>query len=188
MLILTAEAERTAAAEGREARAHAATYGRLPRWPQGIRSCMLRLHPVPSNIGVSRDFAANILGVWDSAGWSTLAVADEIKIMVSEFMTNAIQATNQLNVSDRWLLSCRLVLTVRGVSVEVTDRSPYAPVIREPDDEAEGGRGLRIIDEFTDGQWGWVWIPNTAGKLVWGEIKVLRKNQRPVSPNCAVGT
>lgn len=54
MSILTAEAEQTAAAEVREARAHTATYGRLPKWPQGIRSCRLCTHPVPSNIEVSR--------------------------------------------------------------------------------------------------------------------------------------
>lgn len=174
----------TAEAEARETRAHAATYGRLPRWPQGIRSCMLRLQPVPSSIKVARDFAANMLDAWDSDGWHTLGVEDEVKIMTSELTTNAIRATESLKVPrTRWLLSCRLVLTVRGVSVEITDRSPYAPVLRGQDHEEESGRGLNIVDALTEGQWGWVWIPNTVGKLVWGEIAVPRKDQLTVSPH-----
>lgn len=178
----------TAEAEARETRAHAATYGRLPRWPQGIRSCMLRLQPVPNSIKVARDFAANMLGAWDSDGWDTLSVEDEVRLMASEFTTNAIRATERLKVSrTRWLLSCRLVLTVRGVSVEITDRSPYAPVLCEPDHEKESGRGLNIIDALTEGQWGWVWIPNTVGKLVWGEITIPRKDQSPISPQSTVG-
>ena len=41
-----------------------------------------------------------------------------------------------------------------GVRVEVTGRkADGVPVLRRPDDEAEGSRGLRLVEELVD-RWG----------------------------------
>jgi hypothetical protein len=41
------------------------------------------------------------------------------------------------------------------VRVEVTDRkTDSVPVLRRPDDDAEGSRGLRLVDDLAD-RWGY---------------------------------
>ena len=64
-------------------------------------------------------------------------------------------------VSATWLDSatCAGVVTVvvcdAGVRVEVTSRkADGVPVLRRPDDEAEGSRGLRLVEELAV-RWGY---------------------------------
>lgn len=61
--------------------------------------------------------------------------------------------------------------------IEVFDRGGGQPVLKTPDPEnwdAENGRGLFIVDNCTDGRWGWNFLPAEEGcnaaKRVWAEI------------------
>lgn len=55
-----------------------------------------------------------------------------------------------------------------GVRVEVTDRSPQLPAVPlDLSPEAEGGRGLLLVDAVTD-KWG-VEPRGATGKTVWFE-------------------
>lgn len=63
-----------------------------------------------------------------------------------------------------------LVLSWRpgGVRIEVWDCAPGVPAMREPDWMAESGRGLFLVNQATDGRWGY----RTAGsaKCVWADL------------------
>jgi hypothetical protein len=65
----------------------------------------------------------------------------------------------------------RLSLAWRSgaVRIEAWDTAPGSPVLREPDWDAENGRGLFIVDSITDGNWGW--DPYRDGsKCVWAVL------------------
>ncbi|WP_143626259.1 ATP-binding protein, partial [Streptomyces viridosporus] len=73
----------------------------------------------------------------------------------------------------RW--TGRLVCAVR-------DPSDDSPVTRDSDDcSAESGRGLFLVDSFSDG-WGWHPMAGAlSGKVVWALFRL----RRPAGPTCA---
>lgn len=120
----------------------------------------------------SRQFTRKTLDQWDVGDRF-----DDICLVVSELVTNALrhalpadachgpepQPTVRLHLM-RW--TERLVCAVR-------DPSHDTPVTREPDDfSAESGRGLFLVDSFSDS---WGWHPLTGalnGKVVWALFRL----------------
>lgn len=94
-------------------------------------------------------------------------MADDLALVVSELVTNAVVhgragAGREVAVSYR-LNSSRL-------HVEVRDPADGIPTHKGvPDAEEEHGRGLLVVDMFTD-RWGF--IPRVIGKSVWCEFSV----------------
>ncbi|MCH0565102.1 ATP-binding protein [Streptomyces sp. MUM 136J] len=102
---------------------------------------------------------------------------DDVCLVVSELVTNALrhavpavpvrapepQQPVRLHLL-RW--TGRLVCAVR-------DPSKESPVTREADDfSAESGRGLLLVDSFSDG-WGWHPLAGTlGGKVVWALFRL----------------
>ncbi|TDC27041.1 ATP-binding protein [Streptomyces sp. 8K308] len=93
------------------------------------------------------------------------SVRDTAQLVVSELVTNAVLHTR----SDR--VVCWLVSQGRGVRVEVTDQGPgMAPrVPRQASSEAEGGRGLMLLDSLAV-RWGVIPPGHVSGCTVWAEI------------------
>ncbi|MET9681029.1 ATP-binding protein [Streptomyces coeruleorubidus] len=94
--------------------------------------------------------------------WGTPKLSDAVELGVTELLANVVQ-----HVPDR---RCTLLLLRQpaGVRVEVTDgsdRLPCSPA--SPDPEAEGGRGLLLLDAMAD-KWG-VSLWREGGKTVWFE-------------------
>ncbi len=103
--------------------------------------------------------------------WGAADVADEVAVMVSELVSNAVHhaqtpATVQVQLGES------------VVRVEVKDESARLPATPEPSLEAVDGRGLRIVDAVAD-HWGVQ--PEEVGKAVWFELDCRRRG-RGASP------
>ena len=111
---------------------------------------------------------------------------DDVCLVVSELVTNALRhglpaGTPRPREQDppvrlhlmRW--TERLVCAVR-------DPSDDSPVTRDSDDfSAESGRGLFLVDSFSDG-WGWHPMAGAlSGRVVWALFRL----RRPTGPTCA---
>ncbi len=110
-------------------------------------------------------------------GWELGERFDDVCLVVSELVTNALRhalPANTPRVSEqsppvrlhlmRW--TGRLVCAVR-------DPSQESPIARETDDfSAESGRGLFLVDSFSD-SWGWHPLAGTlGGKVVWALFRL----------------
>jgi anti-sigma regulatory factor (Ser/Thr protein kinase) len=136
----------------------------------------LTLAALPSTVYWSRRLVADKLAAWIAA-----TPTDTVELLVSELVTNAVKAVGltgqtaglsegpvKLRYSDVTRPGCvRLRLTLEpaaGLLIEVWDPSGEPPIIKDADEEAEGGRGLRLVEALSR-QWGWYWAD--SGKVVW---------------------
>src|SRR4051812_8406847 len=71
------------------------------------------------------------------ARWGLLSIAPDACLVVSELVTNAVR-----HAVGAETYSLELVRTDAGIRIGVGDPSPLLPVVREPDAEAPGGRGM----------------------------------------------
>ncbi|WP_422125774.1 SpoIIE family protein phosphatase [Streptomyces graminilatus] len=102
--------------------------------------------------------------------WQLSEAADEVLLIVSELVTNAL-------VHTQGAVHVELTLGADRVRVTVNDSSPRAPA--KPvvvDWEATGGRGLLLV-EAVSAAWGSV--PVGGGKQVWSEILVPTREPTP---------
>jgi anti-sigma regulatory factor (Ser/Thr protein kinase) len=99
--------------------------------------------------------------------WNLEYVADDAELIVSELVTNALQAS--------W--SCALVLPVMmrlranaGILIiEVWDAAPAAPAPRSHAIDADGGRGLEIVAQLSQS---WGHHMENGGKVVWALLSL----------------
>ncbi|MFF0261577.1 ATP-binding protein [Streptomyces microflavus] len=131
----------------------------------------LNLAAVGSAVSVSRHFIRLTLSKWHAR-----SIEGDAALVVSELVTNAVKVTGVLDRQPTWveletlsLVTVRLIGLDTSVVIEVWDVSQKMPVLRKPDDDTEGGRGLLLVEE-TAKDWGSYRTPR--GKLVWAEIPV----------------
>ena len=133
--------------------AHAAAGADL--WP--LRD-FLELGALPSAVPCARLHARLVVHEW-----GLTALADNVELVVSELVTNAVHASRGLGLATSvrlWLLS-----DAEQVLITVWDASPYMPIHADVSVEAESGRGLLLV-EATSSQWGTSASP-AGGKTVW---------------------
>jgi anti-sigma regulatory factor (Ser/Thr protein kinase) len=113
------------------------------------------LTPHPSSVGAARRFVVDRL-----AAWGKDRACETTALLTSEVVTNAIKHVG---------CPVQLRLSVEDVvRVEVADTSPMPPRLRPAPPEAEGGRGLHLVDALSDD---WGAEPLAGGrKRVWFEI------------------
>jgi anti-sigma regulatory factor (Ser/Thr protein kinase) len=92
--------------------------------------------------------------------WGCEDALDHAQLVVSELVTNAVVHAR----SHPHLLLAYDAVTVR---LEVVDDSASAPIVRDPDDWAESGRGMFLVDALSTG-WG-VEI-GERGKRIWVDL------------------
>jgi anti-sigma regulatory factor (Ser/Thr protein kinase) len=109
----------------------------------------------------ARDFTTATLHRWGTAERS-----QDIAIVVSELLTNALRHALPGSGDTRPRRPIRLGLLQPGLCVlcAVADPSRAAPAPQAPGSLAETGRGLNIICALSD-QWGYG--PSDPGKVVW---------------------
>ena len=122
----------------------------------------LELGALPGAVPCARLHARQV--IWE---WGLTALADSVEIIVSEIVTNAVQASRSLE----WTHSVRLWLLSdkARVLILVWDANPQPPVRVDADDEAESGRGLLLVETISD-QWGSFATRETGGKAVWAAV------------------
>ena len=124
-------------------------------WP--LRD-FIELGPLPTSVPCARYHARQIL--WE---WRLTPLTETVELVVDELMTNAVSASRTLDWPfpvRMWLLSDRA-----SVLVLVWDANPEPPVLADPEDDAEGGRGLVLVEALS-ARWDWYTGPGAGGKLV----------------------
>jgi anti-sigma regulatory factor (Ser/Thr protein kinase) len=102
-------------------------------------------------------------------GWGLDGILDDLELLTSEVVTNAlVHADTEVDV--------RLRQYPGHIRVEVRDSEPRPPVLvaglgpeGEGNDEAETGRGMRIVDALASS---WGSSPAGRGKTTWFELDI----------------
>lgn len=81
-------------------------------------------------------------------------------LLTSELVTNAVRRSDPC-------IRLRIEAVDGRVLVAVVDFSKEPPQLREPPPDADGGRGLQLVDALSAS---WGWVPDDAGKQVWFEL------------------
>ena len=110
------------------------------------RTSFLELAPLPGSIPCARLHAVAVLHEW-----GLRHLADDAALIVSELMTNAADASVAL--PQRPPVALRLLASEKSLMIEAWDHSPLDLEPREPDPEAECGRGLTVVAALSD-RWG----------------------------------
>ncbi|MFJ9691569.1 ATP-binding protein [Kitasatospora sp. NPDC101183] len=104
------------------------------------------------------------------AAWGLDQLVDDAQLVVSELVTNAAKT------------GCRLCMKVEverldevAVRIRVTDGCLVLPILVQADAQAEGGRGIALVDRLTHGRWGADLLPD--GKTVHAELGVPTPSQ-----------
>ncbi len=95
------------------------------------------------------------------SGWGLDEHIDSTELMATELVANAIRYTTRP-------ISLRLLRTEK-LLCEVTDDDHHLPVLCEPGDTDEGGRGIYLVDRLAH-RWGA--SHTAAGKAVWFELQL----------------
>ncbi|MEW2518545.1 ATP-binding protein [Actinacidiphila alni] len=117
------------------------------------------LPAVLESVGEARHFTRATLQRWDL---STLR--DSVELVASELVTNALRYAVPIGAPGA-PVRLSLVRWTSRVVCAVRDPSGVAPIAKDPDFVAETGRGLHLVDSFSE-NWGWHPLSG-AGKVVW---------------------
>ncbi|WP_236067452.1 ATP-binding protein [Streptomyces brasiliscabiei] len=130
----------------------------------------LHLAAVLTAVPVSRAFVRQTLAHWNLADY-----ADETALIMSELVGNAVKATGiQERAPKPWQITAQHVVAIQLRAVddelhaEVWDRSALNPVKQTVTAEAEGGRGLHLVEAVAK-EWG-IYRPPAGGKIVWAKV------------------
>lgn len=95
-------------------------------------------------------------------------VRDRMEIIASEYATNCVRHSS---AADGGTIRLRLVIDQERVRLEVRDGGPRrtAPDIWTPEEVADFGRGLFIVEQLADDMGDEV---EPTGRLAWAEIKI----------------
>ncbi|MFE8962061.1 ATP-binding protein [Streptomyces iakyrus] len=127
----------------------------------------------------ARQFTRRTLDQWDMGDRF-----DDVCLVVSELVTNALRhglPANGARVNGREPpVRLHLMRWTERLVCAVRDPSHDSPVTRETDDfSAESGRGLFLVDSFSD-SWGWHPLAGALdGKVVWALFRLPRTGSRP---------
>ena len=144
---------------GDRVRAH--PQGPTARKPCYPRQSHLVLGALASAVPCARLHARLVLTEWDLAH-----LADDCELIVSEMITNAVDAS--IALPDRPPVALRLLADGTSLVIEVWDRSPLDVEPREVGADAECGRGLTVVAALSD-HWGWE-RTGDGRKVVWAEL------------------
>lgn len=114
------------------------------------------------SVRVARDFTVDTLHQWGVA-----ERCEDIAVVVSELLTNAVRHALPLprGTGPRRPIRLGLLQPGRWLLCAVADPSEAVPVTQTPGSLAESGRGLHIIRALSD-NWGYT-TPDPMGKVVW---------------------
>jgi anti-sigma regulatory factor (Ser/Thr protein kinase) len=129
----------------------------------------LELATLPSAVPCARLHARQIL--WE---WGLQALTDTAELIVSELVTNAINASQGSRGSryaGHWMPGASpLRLWLHGdserIAIQVWDGNDQVPTRQAKELDAESGRGLLLVEALTEA-WGSYRPQDSSGKVVW---------------------
>ena len=124
-----------------------------------VQAAAFRLDPVPESAGRARRAVHALL-----AAWGLDHLADEVDVVVSELVTNALLHSGEGPSGAEEAVRFDLALRAGRLTARVVDASPLPPRPEEAEDTAESGRGLILVEALA-ADWGWEDLPD--GKAVW---------------------
>lgn len=138
--------------------------------PVPATSCQnryVRLAALPSAVPWARRILRHMLGEWQLQ-----SMADSAALLVSELVTNAVQASAGRAGRDHDklpMIGLAIRVTAASLVLEVWDTSPLRPVSQQTDIAADHGRGLVLVDALADS-----WGDRAAygGKVVWCQLAI----------------
>ena len=129
---------------------------------------VLAIAALPTATPCARLHARNL-----ACEWGLSHLADTIELVVSELVTNAVQASVDHDGRPRYSadtgLACiHLRLSTDGLAAlaEVWDENFQLPAPTRASRDDESGRGLMLVDALAE-RWGWDLPPSGRGKVVW---------------------
>src|SRR5215813_12672286 len=123
-------------------------------------SSALEFAPLSTAVPCARLHAVHVLHEW-----GLRALAEDAALIVSEFMTNALDASAVL--PERPPITLRLLAGEKSLLIEAWDHSPLDLEPGQADDDAECGRGLTVVAALSD-RWGSERTGHRR-KVVWAE-------------------
>ena len=143
--------------------------------PRPMDAGMFALVTLPTSPFWARRYTRSFL---HSCHGMTESTAQTAELLVSELVTNAVRFSGDpartLRYSER--ASASLVsLSLRhfhdGLLIEVYDTDSNPPVRSSPDDDAENGRGLMLVDALSK-EWSYFFLPD-GGKVVYCFLEII---------------
>ena len=145
-------------------------YGQDVAWPH---QSYLELGSLPTAAPCARLHTKLVLWEWDLG-----ALAETATLIVSELVTNAVQASRGLTDSrfaDQWAPGTppvRIWLSADEyrLVVQVWDGSDQPPVPQPVEPEADCGRGLLLVGSLS-AEWGSYAPEKCSGKVIWAVVE-----------------
>jgi len=142
--------------------------------PRPMDAGMFALVTLPTSPFWARRYTRSFL---DSFRGMTEGTAETAELLVSELVTNAVRfagdPARKLRYSERAnasLISLSLRHFCEGLLIEVYDTDSNPPIRSNPDDDAENGRGLMLVDALSK-EWSY-FFPQGGGKVVYCLLEI----------------
>jgi len=142
-----------------------------PRARWAVQSVLV-IAALPTATPCARLHARNV-----ACEWGLGDLADTIELVVSELVTNAVQASvddegRPRHSAEHGLACIHFRLSTDGVAalVEVWDENFQLPTPTQASLDDESGRGLMLVDALAE-RWGWDLPPSGRGKVVWALVE-----------------
>ena len=142
--------------------------------PRPVDAGMFALVSLPTSPFWARRYTRSFL---DSCHGMTESTAETAELLVSELVTNAVRFSGDpartLRYSERAnasLISLSLRHFRDGLLIEVYDTDSNPPIRSSPDDDAENGRGLMLVDALSK-EWSY-FFPEGGGKVVYCFLEI----------------
>lgn len=108
----------------------------------------------PASVAAARHFVRTTCDRWH------IRTGADVEVCASEVVANAvIHGHGQIDVE--------VVRTPWGVRVAISDEERTLPVVRPPNREGEGGRGMAVVSALA---LRWAARPTDTGKVVWFHV------------------
>ncbi|HXA31441.1 MAG TPA: ATP-binding protein [Acidimicrobiales bacterium] len=128
------------------------------------RKASISLAPEPRSVARARSFVSTMLETWDCDDPERI-----VALLTSEIVTNAVKrATGTVRVQ-------AALVSDEALRVEASDDHPDVPRPHRPEPQAEGGRGILLVQELAL-RWGV--DREERHKVVWFEAAVVPRRSR----------
>ena len=104
--------------------------------------------------------------------WGLAGLVDDAALVVTELVTNAV-------IHGGSSLRLQLSHGAGAFRIEVVDDGEGTPEPQPPDTDAEGGRGIMLVDAMAS-SWGVESVP--GGKMVWAELAIPQMGDAAIPP------